>query len=73
MVLVTHGYQPSKVSLVLSHPLLLPFPSRLGEPVLFPLSLAPMAALRSYILLQKGEDPFHTRFEDLDGLTAFTV
>jgi len=28
---------------------------------------------RSYVLLQKGEDPFHTRFEDLDGLTAFTI
>jgi len=33
----------------------------------------PMAASRSYVLLQKGEDPFHTRFEDLDGLTAFTI
>jgi hypothetical protein len=32
-----------------------------------------MATSRSYVLLQKGEDPFHTRFEDLDGLTAFTV
>ena len=32
-----------------------------------------MATSRSHVLLQKGEDPFHTRFEDLDGLTAFTV
>lgn len=32
-----------------------------------------MAVSQSYVLLQKGEDPFHTRFEDLDGLTAFTV
>ncbi|KAH9174615.1 hypothetical protein EDB89DRAFT_1848792 [Lactarius sanguifluus] len=32
-----------------------------------------MAASRSYILLQKGQDPFHTSFEDLDGLTAFTL
>ncbi|KAI0258592.1 hypothetical protein BC834DRAFT_926469 [Gloeopeniophorella convolvens] len=32
-----------------------------------------MAASQSYVLLQKGEDPFHTRFEDLDGHTAFTV
>jgi len=32
-----------------------------------------MAASRSYVLLQKGEDPFHTSFEDLGGLTAFTV
>ncbi|KAH9983571.1 hypothetical protein BJV74DRAFT_878899 [Russula compacta] len=32
-----------------------------------------MAAQKSYVLMQKGEDPFHTRFEDLDGLTAFTI
>jgi hypothetical protein len=32
-----------------------------------------MAVSQSYVLLQKGEDPFHTRFEDLDGLTAFTM
>ena len=35
--------------------------------------LPPMAALQSYVLLQKGQDPFHTSFEDLDGLTAFTL
>jgi hypothetical protein len=61
------------------HPLYYPTPyyarSPLGlrVPVLFPLALAPMAASPSYVLLQKGEDPFHTRFEDLDGLTAFSV
>jgi hypothetical protein len=32
-----------------------------------------MAAPRSCVLLQKGEDPFHTHFKDLDGLTAFTM
>jgi hypothetical protein len=32
-----------------------------------------MAASQSYVLLQKGQDPFHTSFEDLDGLTAFTL
>src|SRR6266446_7152713 len=36
-------------------------------------ALHSMATSRSYVLLQKGEDPFHARFEDLDGLTAFTV
>jgi len=72
-VLVTHGYRPSKASLVLSLPLLLFFPLGCPEPVLFPLPLTPMGPSRSYVLLQKGEDPFHTRFEDLDGLTAFTV
>ena len=30
-------------------------------------------AASQYVLLQKGGDPFHTRFEDLDGLTAFTM
>lgn len=40
---------------------------------LAPLFSPLMATSRSYVLLQKGEDPFHTRFEDLDGLTAFTV
>jgi hypothetical protein len=72
-VQVTHGDKPSKVSLVLSPPYY--FTSHLDcpDPVLSSLSLNPMAASRSYVLLQKGEDPFHTRFEDLDGLTAFTV
>ena len=32
-----------------------------------------MEALQSYVLLQKGQDPFHTSFEDLEGLTAFTL
>ncbi|KAI0291608.1 hypothetical protein B0F90DRAFT_1671478 [Multifurca ochricompacta] len=32
-----------------------------------------MAASQLYVLLQKGEDPFHTRFEDLDGHSAFTI
>ncbi|KAI0057606.1 hypothetical protein BV25DRAFT_1831056 [Artomyces pyxidatus] len=27
----------------------------------------------SHVLLQIGDDPFHTRFEDLDGRTAFTI
>ena len=40
---------------------------------LAPLFSPLMATSRSYVLLQKGEDPFHTRFEDLDGFTAFTV
>ena len=54
-----------------SFPLLLALPNHVAS-VLLPLSLHSMTS-RSYVLLQKGEDPFHTRFEDLDGLTAFTV
>lgn len=66
--------KPSKASLVLSSlniaPLITLGPCRAS---LAPLLSRPMAASRSYILLQKGEDPFHTRFEDLHGLTAFTM
>jgi hypothetical protein len=32
-----------------------------------------MAVSQSYVLLQRSQDPFHTSFEDLDGLTAFTL
>jgi hypothetical protein len=38
-----------------------------------PPSLALMEVTQSFVLLQKGQDPFHTSFEDLDGLTAFTL
>jgi hypothetical protein len=53
-------------------PLILAVPGHVAS-VLLPFSLHSMATCRSYVLLQKGEDPFHTSFEDLDGLTAFTV
>jgi hypothetical protein len=52
--------------------LILAVPSHAAS-VLLPFSLHSMATSKSHVLLQKGEDPFHTRFEDLDGLTAFTV
>ena len=66
-------YLVSKASPVLSLPILHFPPLGCPEPALFPLPLTPMGPSRSYVLLQKGEDPFHTRFEDLDGLTAFTM
>jgi hypothetical protein len=71
-----HRYGPSKASLVLSGTRL-PYYFRTTpgsiESALPLFVLSPMAVSRSYVLLQKGEDPFHTHFKDLDGLTAFTM
>jgi hypothetical protein len=74
----THGCRPRKASLVLLlFPRIVPLITHSPEPpshvASVPFSLHSMATSRSYVLLQKGEDPFHTRFEDLDGLTAFTM
>ena len=71
-----HYSKPSKASLVLYRA-----PGRLitdvgiltGCQLIPPSSLTPMEGFQSYVLLQKGQDPFHTSFEDLDGLTAFTL
>lgn len=69
---------PRKASLVLLSPHIAPLItsrplSAAWNQSLLPLSIDSMAVSQSYVLLQKGEDPFHTRFEDLDGLTAFTM
>ena len=69
---MNYSGKPSMASLVLSSAaarLITHMVVVTGHPPL----LAPMAASQSYVLLQKGQDPFHTSFEDLDGLTAFTL